>query len=812
MTKLFQHSLRSRISVAVFLVLTISFAVYLFINSRVNNALYSAELNQKVYTTVAYSVEKIDRYTSSMEQKTTDLALAGEVFYRMRGTTSSKSSDDEIIKYLIDNFKTFPEAIGGGLWFEPNAFKADQKYYGPYAYWEKGKVVFTWDLNTPTYDYLTQDWYTIALPADWNRQVKRDKQFYWTAPYFDEAGTQSFMITVDAFMYDDTGAIIGLTTADWSIEQMITFLEESKISSDSQLFLVEGNSNIMMANTLDVQSVLKDASTIWWIDKLVNPEKGKIKEADLTVDGIRYKAYYTLTEVGMFYGMLVPLEVIVGPLSTLFTLNLVMLLILMLFLIIMLYVVLSGVTNPIVRLTHAVQRISEGDLLTQINITSKDEIGTLGNVFMLMQKNIKEAQSGLEEKVKEKTVQLSAQVEEVKKSKLAIFNLLEDLEVEKKNVEEVVVVRTKELQAEKARLLASINSLSFGFIIADIDDNIILSNPALMRTLDLKEPPTRIHDISKSFGAYKESSIGFDPLTSCRKCMELKEAIEVKEISYGKKSLRVFCSPISEENSVMEKKEEKVIGYIFLVEDITEAKVMERSRDEFFAVASHELRTPLTAIRGNSDMILEMYADKIVDTDMKEMLQDIKISSIRLIAIVNDFLEVSRLEHGKVEMRQESFDLTEVIVKVKRDMEASIEKSGIALLYTDPASPLPKVFADRNRVEQILVNLVGNAVKFTEKGSVTIGIEDNGGFLKVLVSDTGIGISEYNQTLLFRKFQSAGEHVLARDVTQSTGLGLYICRLLISQMGGTIGIERSEVGKGSTFVFTVPLAPHTVNV
>src|SRR6185369_10400184 len=114
-----------------------------------------------------------------------------------------------------------------------------------------------------------------------------------------------------------------------------------------------------------------------------------------------------------------------------------------------------------------------------------------------------------------------------------------------------------------------------------------------------------------------------DVAGTCRRCMKLKEPVEFKEVGYGKKFLRVICSPVLSDTGA--------IGYIFLIEDITEAKVMERSRDEFFAVASHELRTPLTAIRGNADMILEMYADKITDKDMKEMLMDINSSSVRLI-------------------------------------------------------------------------------------------------------------------------------------------------------------------------------------
>jgi signal transduction histidine kinase len=289
--------------------------------------------------------------------------------------------------------------------------------------------------------------------------------------------------------------------------------------------------------------------------------------------------------------------------------------------------------------------------------------------------------------------------------------------------------------------------------------------------------------------------------------MLLKSVIEVNNVFYGKKFLRIICAPISTDDLSDDQTDNtQIIGYVFLVEDVTEAKVNERSRDEFFAVASHELRTPLTAIRGNTDMILDAYAEKIVDKDMKEMLADINTSSIRLIGIVNDFLEVSRLEQGKIELHKEKFNINEVVSKVVRDFKSIVDQKKIYLEveYLSPESSLPKVFSDKSRIEQVLVNLVGNAVKFTKEGGIKIKVGWIENFVIIHIVDTGVGISIHNQVFLFRKFQQAGEQMLARDITQSTGLGLYICKLLISALGGTIDLEESNTNKGSTFTFTIP--------
>lgn len=439
--------------------------------------------------------------------------------------------------------------------------------------------------------------------------------------------------------------------------------------------------------------------------------------------------------------------------------------------------------------------------LERLKAAYQEDVGRLEMKIIVMERLLKKRIQEADEVASQKT---TLKTEELHDVRIATMNLLEDLDAEKKKVEDKVREKTRELREEQARLLASINSLSFGFIIADTNNKVIVKNAALSTILELTEEPTSVQDIVDSF---KGVASGLDALShSCRECIDLKKAVELKEISHGKKYLRVFCTPVITKNGDGADSEGKAIGYVVLVEDVTEAKIMERSRDEFFAVASHELRTPLTAIRGNADMILSMFADKIVDNDMKEMLQDIDVSSVRLIAIVNDFLEVSRLEQGRFEIKKENFNVSDVIEKVLFDLTTMVKQKGLSIAYTAPASPLPAVYADKSRTEQILINLVGNATKFTKEGGITITTSTVDGFIGIRVTDTGAGISEQNQSLLFRKFQPAGEQMLARDVTQSTGLGLYISKLIISSMGGTIGLEKSEPGKGSTFVFTLPIA------
>lgn len=388
-----------------------------------------------------------------------------------------------------------------------------------------------------------------------------------------------------------------------------------------------------------------------------------------------------------------------------------------------------------------------------------------------------------------------------KEQQKAMLNLLEDsrelseqLANEKEGVELTVAERTAELGAERTRLEASINSLNVGFMILNSDKKIFTANAAFR---DIIGQPKR----SKKL----DLGLLIDPLEAV---FDLKKAVDeclskgVKKtwdnLQFGEKIIRIFMAPIIESSDA-----KQTLGAVVLVEDITEAKAIERSRDEFFSIASHELRTPLTAIRGNTQMMIEYYKKELKDPSLQEMVGDIHDSSIRLITIVNDFLDTSRLEQGKISFKMTDFDIQDLVADVKQEFGAGEVNPDLYLKVT--AQPkIKQVYADRDRLKQCIINLVGNAYKFTEKGGVSIDLTLKNDTVMIAVTDTGKGIPAESRNLLFRKFQQASNNILTRDSTRSTGLGLYISKLIMEGMNGKIYMDISEVGKGSTFVIEIP--------
>lgn len=246
-----------------------------------------------------------------------------------------------------------------------------------------------------------------------------------------------------------------------------------------------------------------------------------------------------------------------------------------------------------------------------------------------------------------------------------------------------------------------------------------------------------------------------------------------------------------------------LIGTIEIFRDVTKEKEIERLKDEFVSIASHELRTPMTAIKGLVSMILEGEYGAY-NENLKQPLTDIATSTGRLIALVNDLLNISRIEAGRVRFTLSPFPLADIVHQITSTLQPLTEQNGITLTVSQ--IPSITVQADADKVTQILNNIVGNAIKFTDSGSIMVSarVKEEEEMMHIFITDTGIGISQEDQRKLFGKFEQIHSQTNGRP--PGTGLGLYISRELARKMGGDLWIEQSGVGKGTTFGYSLPLA------
>ena len=232
---------------------------------------------------------------------------------------------------------------------------------------------------------------------------------------------------------------------------------------------------------------------------------------------------------------------------------------------------------------------------------------------------------------------------------------------------------------------------------------------------------------------------------------------------------------------------------------------LDQIKDDFVSVASHELRTPMTAIKSYAWMALNR-PDMTLSEKMKKYLVRVLMSTDRLINLVNDMLNISRIESGRIEILPEPVDL----VLLSRDIidevyySKSIEKPVNFHLLEQK---LPKVFADPNKLRQVFLNIVGNALKFSPpEGEITIGFFTDGQMVEIFIKDQGPGISKEDISRLFKKFSRLDNSYTAAATSGGTGLGLYISKNLIELMHGKIWVESEGLGKGATFKFSLPIA------
>lgn len=234
-------------------------------------------------------------------------------------------------------------------------------------------------------------------------------------------------------------------------------------------------------------------------------------------------------------------------------------------------------------------------------------------------------------------------------------------------------------------------------------------------------------------------------------------------------------------------------------------KGLDRLKDEFVSIASHELRTPMTVINNYLWMVLHGKAGEI-SQKQKLYLDRAAISSQRLIALVNDMLTISRIQRGKIMVKSESGDLLELAKGVVEELKIKAKEKKLKLSLKEPEKKLPQVLLDKERIREALVNLIGNALKFTpEKGEIVVSFKRKGQWMTALVADTGPGIAQEDLPKLFKKFGRLDRSFATVAETRGTGLGLYICKQIIDLHHGKIGVK-SELGKGSTFYFSLKVA------
>ncbi len=460
--------------------------------------------------------------------------------------------------------------------------------------------------------------------------------------------------------------------------------------------------------------------------------------------------------------------------------------------------------RPMQRLERGTLALARGELGRTIDLPSNDELGDLAATFNQMSRQL--------------------------------AGLYGELQDHNRVLEECVLARTAELEAERSRLDTILQNVADGLVVTDPQGRIVLANPAFAQIVQL--PPEQLS------GDVLERIL---PVEELRDIVQagLRRPGEVQTVNLQwivpNARATAPCTYKASASALVRRDPEaprssEVLGVVTVLRDITHEAEVDRMKTDFISMVSHELRTPLTAVLGFAKLIGKSFerdvAPKVDEDDargrqavarIRENLEIIVSEAERLTRLINDVLDIAKMEAGKIEWHFADESIAEVIGEAVVAVGPLAEAKGLTV-RTSVEEGLPLVQADRDRLVQVLTNLLSNAVKFTDRGEIEvqarrlqiapdgavtpdIGGETRllgvGNWLAVSVRDTGMGIPPERLKEVFQKFKQLGDMMTNRP--KGTGLGLAICKEIVEHHNGRIWVE-SVVGQGSAFTFVLPLA------
>ena len=476
--------------------------------------------------------------------------------------------------------------------------------------------------------------------------------------------------------------------------------------------------------------------------------------------------------------------------------------------------------RPIRALQEGAAQIGAGNLEQKIEVHSGDELESLAEQFNQMAAQLKESHAGLERKVEARTHELTESLEQ-QTATAEVLKVISQTTFDVQPVLNIVMDNALRLCEGNGGAIFRVdaNGNYTPSAVREPKEDVAAATEAVIRGEPIRPDESsatgravserrtvHIPDVLVDPGYRRMDIVKAAGYRSILAVPMLREGVPIGALAITRAGEpRPFTDRQIELVTTFADQAVIAIENVRLFHEIQEKsqqlEVAGKHKSEFLANMSHELRTPLNAIIGFSEVLLErMFGE--MNEKQEDYLKDIHSSGQHLLSLINDILDLAKVEAGRMELNLGTFHLPTAIDNALTLIRERALRHGIALsVEVDPQ--LGELNADQRKLKQILLNLLSNAVKFTpEGGRITVGARLTGGMVEIAVSDTGIGIAAQDQTAVFEEFKQVGTDYTRK--AEGTGLGLALTRKLVELHGGGMRLE-SELGKGSTFAFTLPL-------
>jgi two-component system sensor histidine kinase VicK len=381
-------------------------------------------------------------------------------------------------------------------------------------------------------------------------------------------------------------------------------------------------------------------------------------------------------------------------------------------------------------------------------------------------------------------------------SSLELTELNQQLQKEAEIIEKEVQDRTQELNIERIKLEIVTENMRTGAILTDCNQQVLFINRPARNFINFHEDGFEgvIEKLCETFLNY--------PIREYIEQCTHDVSLELDNVEAGDLIFHILFQRIS-------RQENNSFGSLIWINNVTDEKQLERAKSELLAVASHQLRTPLTVTKGNTEVLLdESYGPLTID--QRDILRQTQESNQNMINLVNQMLDITKIEQGKFTFRLSETPITDVLDQVITDLYSKTEQQPSNLQYTPSTDTSPIIYAERTRLYQVFQNLIDNAIKYSQTKNpdpvVRISTSRTAETISISVQDEGIGIPKKDRDKIFSRFYRASN--AESSFIDGTGLGLHVVKSIVQSFKGKIEFT-SEEGIGTTFTVTFPIAANT---
>ena len=644
------------------------------------------------------------------------------------------------------------------------------------------------------------------------QEAKQGKSYF--GPVYFVRGSEPYM-TIAVPIERFAGDVIGALKAEVNLKYVGEVVSAIKIGRAGYAYVVTRTGDLIAHPDISLVLQRRNVAQLDQVKAAFQPVPGLPKPNSVMSRNLPGKkvlsAYIVIPGLDWAVFIERPLEEAYEPLyasilrtSSLLLIGLVMALLASLF-------VGRRVVRPLRTLREGVERIGSGDLGFRLELKTGDEIEALADEFNKMTAQLQESYAGLERKVEERTRDLTESLEQQTATSeilrviagsptdiQPVLDAVAESAARLCDADDAVIFRVVGDNHQRVAKYGSIPAPTFPVpITRGFPGGRAIVDRQTVHIYDLElQVDTEFPDVKEIQKEIGQRTVLATPL--------LREGVPIGVIVIRRIEVRPFTDKQIALLKTFADQAVIAIENVRLFQEIQEKnqqlEIANRHKSQFLANVSHELRTPLNAIIGFTRIVLRKVEGQIPDLQI-ENLKKVLISSEHLLGLINGLLDLAKIESGKMEVFAQSFKIDEIVQVAASTVEPML-KSGQVKLVKEIAPDLPPLNTDRDKLKQVILNLLSNAAKFTEKGEIKVSASRENGSMKLIVSDTGIGMKQEALDYIFEEFRQVDMSTTRKY--GGTGLGLAIVKKLVNLLGGDISVE-SEVGKGSKFTITMPI-------